>query len=78
MTVLLMFVTVSVNTYTTSDYSSKNVFIELLNGTIPGYYAQYVDMLHYFEESQGTNLIVDQSHIPEAIETSIVLTYLMM
>lgn len=68
MAAMLIFVTESVNTYYISDCSTGKVFVALLNGTIPDYYAQYIDMIHHFEESQGTDLIVEQSEIPEAIE----------
>ena len=68
MAALLIFTTETVNGYSVSDYSSIKIFKGLCKGTIPNYYDEYVDMLHIISGGQGTDLILEPSDIPEAIE----------
>lgn len=66
--IMLIFVTASVNNCTSSDYLPRKLHEELSDGTIPNYYAAYVDIIHRFENSQGTDLRLEQSEISEEID----------
>lgn len=67
-TIMLIFVTASLNNYTSSDYMPRKLYEEISDGTLPNYYAAYVDMIHRFESSQGTDLRLAQSEVPEEID----------
>lgn len=66
--VLLIFVTSSVNNYSIHDYTTIRICEELVDGTIPDYYGKYVNMLQRFKDAEEVDLRLDQSEIPEAID----------
>lgn len=67
-TLMLSLVAAFSSTYTLEDCITRKLHDELKDGTIPGYYSSYLNMIHLFEDSEGTDLRLDSTQIPSEID----------
>lgn len=67
-TLMLAFVTASTNSYTSLDIMTRKLNDEINDGMIPDYYSSYMDMIHLFEASEGSDLRLNPAQVPAAID----------
>lgn len=67
-TLMLSFVTTFTNSYTSLDIMTRKLNDGINDGSIPDYYSSYMDMIHLFEASEGSDLRLDSAQVPSTID----------